>query len=114
MTIAELKQKVEENQNVLTVKMEVLRDMVNAKRLGVHVCSEISRTLQREGLSHFPTKLPADDASQEARIYRQGTPVAELINATSQPGKQGDTVLRDLAEGSAQELLDEVRALVCS
>lgn len=113
MTPEELKSQVEANQNVLSVKMELLRDMVNVKRLGVHVCDEISRTLHREGLGHSPAEL-VPDAWAEARIYRLGTPMAELITATSNPGESGDVVLRDLAEGSATETLERIRALVCA
>lgn len=112
MTVTELKSQVEANQNVLSVKMEVLRDMVEAKRLGVHVCDEISRTLHREGLGHFPAELEAD-AWSEARIYRLGSPVAELITATSNPGDKGDAVLRELAGGSAAETVERIKALVC-
>jgi hypothetical protein len=112
MTTVELKSQVEANQNVLSVRMEVLRDMVNAKRLGVHVCDEISRTLAHEGLGHFPSELETDGWA-EARIYRLGTPVAELISATSRPGETGDAILREQAESSATETLDRIRALVC-
>jgi hypothetical protein len=113
MTVEELKQRVEDSQNVLSVRMEVLRDMVEARRLGVHVCDEISRTLNRHGLGHFPDELKPDGWA-EARVYRLGTPIAELISATSNPGEKGDAVLRDLAEGSATETVEKIRALVCA
>jgi hypothetical protein len=113
MTVDELREQVEGNQNVMTVRMEVLRDMVGVKRLGVHVCDQISRELHHAGLGHFPEELESD-AWAEARIYRLGTPIAELITATSHPGEKGDAVLRELAEGSASETLAKIKTLVCA
>jgi hypothetical protein len=53
------------------------------------------------------------DSWAEVRVYKLGTPVAELIHALTTPGDKTDELLREVAQGSAKEVLDEIRALVC-
>lgn len=108
----DLKSEVEANQNVQTVTMEELRDIYGVRRLGVHVCSEISNKLMGVGLGHYPEKLEPD-AWQQVRLYKLGTPVGDVMTAAQNPGDEGDKMLRDLAEGDAREIVRQVRALVC-
>jgi len=107
----ELKSKVEANQNVLSVKMELLRDIFGVRRLGIHVCTEISRKLAGVGLGHYPDLEP--DAWQDVRVYKLGTPLAELLCAANEPGQEQDMVLRKVAQNDAAEVLDQINALVC-
>lgn len=108
----ELKSSVEANQNVLSVKMELLRDIFGVRRLGIHVCTEIGRKLAGMGLGHHPEELEPD-AWQDVRVYKLGTPMAELLHAANEPGKEQDAVLRDVAQNDAAEVLEQVKALVC-
>lgn len=108
----DLKNEVVANQNVLTLKMERLRDTLKVKRLGVHVCDEISKKLAGVGLGHSPKDLKPD-AWEEVRLFTLGTPVATLINAALHPGSGGDAVLRQSAETDVNEVLGQIRALVC-
>lgn len=112
-TFEELKRQVEANQNVLTVKLELLRDILGVRRLGIHVVAEITRKLSGVGLGHFPSELDAD-AWQDVRVFKLGTPVAELITAATSPGETEDQVLRTAAENDATETIDQIKALVCA
>jgi hypothetical protein len=111
-TFDELKREVEANQNVLTVKMEQLRDVYGVKRLGVHVCTEISGKLHGVGLGHSPGLEP--DAWQDVRLFKFGTPVGDVMTAAAHPGPEGDQTLRALAENDAQEVLRQIQAIVCN
>lgn len=111
-TFDELKSSVEANQNVLSVRMEVLRDIFGVKRLGIHVCTEISRKLAGVGLGHYPEELEPD-AWQEVRVYKLGSPMAELLHAANAPGGEQDAVLRGVAQNDAAEVVEQIRALVC-
>ena len=108
----ELKQLVEEEEGLLTCTMEQLREMAGAGRLGVHVRDKISKTLAGSGLGHFPHGLPTYQ-HEEVRIYRLGSPMEDIVNAIVHPSGGGDQKLRDAVNANQQEILDQVRALVC-
>jgi hypothetical protein len=108
----DLKRNIEANQNVLSVRMELLRDIFGVRRLGIHVCTEISRKLAGVGLGHFPEELEPD-AWQEVRVYKLGTPLAELLRAANEAGPEQDRVLRTVAQNDAAEVLEQIKALVC-
>lgn len=117
-SLEELRDQVEKNGGVVTVRMEEVRDAYQAGRLGVHVRSNISKRLRGLGLGHFP--LEADDGepmpyrqSAPVRIYKLGSPVADLIDAVLDPGDEHDEELREAATGSSSEILDRIRELVC-
>ena len=111
MTWDELKEKVEQNENVLTVSTAELRDIYGVKRMGVHVAHEIEAKLAGVGLGVTP-EIEAD-AWQQVRLFKLGTPVGDILNAANNPGDEGDRTLRDLAEGDASERLRQIKALVC-
>lgn len=66
------------NSGVLVCTMENLRDIEGYGRLGQIVRSNIARKLSTLGLAFMTKELPSD-ASAEIILYRQGTPVSELI-----------------------------------
>lgn len=109
----ELKAQVEADQNVRSLKMEVLRDIFGVRRLGIHVCTEISRKLAGAGLGHHPAQL-VPDAWEVVRVYKLGTPMAELLQAANDPGTAEDAVLRGFAQNDSAEVLEQVKALVCA
>ena len=111
-TIAELRQEIEANGNVKTMPMAVLRDVHGAKKLGVHVRTNISKALRGAGLAHMPDPLP-DYQEQLVRVYKQGTAVADLIDAAANPSAEHDDELRQVAGGDASDTLDRIRELVC-
>jgi hypothetical protein len=111
MTWDELKEKVEQNENVLTVSTADLRDIYGVKRMGVHVADEIEAKLAGVGLGVTP-EIEAD-SWQEVRLFKLGTPVGDILTAANNPGEEGDKTLRELAEGDASERLRQIKALVC-
>ena len=88
----EIKQRVEENGNVVTLTMEELREAHGAARLGVNVRAEISSTLAGMGLGHIPEELPTYQNGL-VRVYKNGTPIGELIRIVLTPGEQNDSKL---------------------
>ncbi|HWO99316.1 MAG TPA: hypothetical protein VNL74_01650 [Methylococcus sp.] len=88
----EIKQDIENNGNVLTINMEVLRDAIGAGKLGVNVRNDISRALAGMGLGHIPQVLPTYQHEQ-VRLYKRGTAVGELIDTVLTPGQQNDQKL---------------------
>ena len=111
MTFDDLKQKVEKNQNVLSVSTAELRDIYGVKRMGIHVAAEIEAKLAGVGLGVTP-EIEAD-SWQNVRVYKLGTPVGDILNAANNPGEEGDRTLRELAEGDASERLRQIKAMVC-
>jgi hypothetical protein len=111
MTFDDLKQKVEQNQNVLSVSTAELRDIYGVKRMGIHVAAEIEAKLAGVGLGVTPEIEP--DSWQNVRVYKLGTPVGDILNAANNAGEEGDKTLRELAEGDASERLRQIKALVC-
>jgi hypothetical protein len=88
----EIKQIVEKNGNVVTLTMEQLRDAHGASKLGVNVRAEISSTLAGMGLGHVPEELPFYQ-NEQVRVYKNGTPVGDLIATVLMPGQQNDSKL---------------------
>ena len=68
----------------MTVKVGVVRDAFNYGRLGVHVRQEISKKLRGLGIAHLPQSVP-DWQEHPIRLYRMGTPIAELLDAAHDP-----------------------------
>jgi hypothetical protein len=112
-TIAELKEVVVANDNVLTVTMQDLRDAYGALRLGVNVRNDITKRLAGNGLGHYPTHLPAYQ-HEAVRLFTLGSAVADLIQAALTPGEEHDELLRSKAESEAAMIVEKIRALVCS
>src|SRR5260370_32619670 len=88
----EIKQKVEKSGNVVTLTMEELRDAHGAAKLGVNVREEISSTLAGMGLGHVPEELPSYQ-NEQVRVYKNGTPVGDLIATVLVPRAQNDSKL---------------------
>jgi hypothetical protein len=111
-TYEELRAVVEENANIAKISMFDLREAHGAGKLGIHVRREISEQLAGRGLGHFPDELPQYQ-EDEVRVYRRGTPVADIVEAVLKPSDFGDQLLREASGGEAADLLKKVRQLVC-
>ena len=92
MTWSEIKEAVEKSGNVTTFTMEQLREAHGSGRLGVHVRAEISRALAGIGLGHVPQDLPSYQ-HEFVRVYKNGTPIGDLITTVLTPGQQNDETL---------------------
>jgi hypothetical protein len=83
-----------------------------AGRLGVHVRTAISRTLESHGLGHLPQELPPIQ-EDVVRLYLLGSPVADLIKAVLAPSDRGDDTLRTIGNSEAEKQLRQIRQIVC-
>ncbi len=110
-SLAELKEAVVANDNVLTVTMQDLRDAYGAARLGVNVRGDITKKLSGHGLGHFPGELPAYQ-NQLVRLFTLGSPVADVIHAALTPGPDQDELLRSKVGSDDATVLEQIRALV--
>lgn len=111
-SLEEVRDDVIANSDVLTMTEADLRDAHGAGRLGVHVRSNITKGLDGLGLSHYPLVLSGEQLNP-VRVYRRGTPAADLIGAVINASAGGDAEIREKVAGEATEILGRVRELVC-
>jgi hypothetical protein len=111
-TLDDIRQAVEQHQGVLTVGMDELRDAKGAGRLGVHVRAGIRKDLAGLGLGHWPRELP-ESQDELVRIYKQGSPVADLIDAVLEPNLQHDEEIRQAVAKEPAQILRQIRELAC-
>jgi hypothetical protein len=104
---------VEANGNVLSVIMWSVRGAYGAERLKVNVRANIQKQLAGLGLGHIPAEIP-DDQMQVLRLFKLGSPVAELISAVDSPGAAEDELIREAVGGDAAAKIEEIRELVCA
>ena len=109
----ELSDLVDQNGGVHTTHMGALRDAKGYGKLGVHVVRAISQDLAGYGLGHFPTELEPYQ-EQQVRVYRLGSPIAELIDAVINPSATHDEELRAAAGGDDARILRQIRNLICA
>jgi hypothetical protein len=109
----ELRAAVAANDGLQKTTMDTLKKIDGAGRLGVHVRTAISRTLESHGLGHLPQELPPNQ-EDVVRLYLLGSPVADLIKAVLAPSDRGDETLRAIGNSEAEEQLRQIRQLVCS
>ncbi len=112
MTKDEINSALEQGENVLTLTMQEVRDAWEYAKLGIHVRRQISNDLRGMGIGHYPVKLP-EYQHQPVRLYKLGTPMAQIIEAVLNPSTEQDQELRQMAVGDARATLDAVKALVC-
>ena len=104
----DLSDALQKNDGILTVTAEDLRNRYGADRLGVNVRAAISKELAGRGLAHYPTELP-DRQGEQVRVYRQGSPVAEIIDAVLTVGAKADAKLRKAARADSEKVLAKIR-----
>ena len=72
----------------------------------------IADRLKGYGLGHLPTDLPQYQWD-EVRLYQLGTPLEKVIKAVTEPSELGDQVLMQVVDTDAQQVLAQIRELVC-
>ena len=109
----DIKADVENNGNVLTVTMARLRDAHGVAKLGVNVRAGISSQLAGIGLGHVPEDLPPYQ-HELVRLFKNGTPVGDLIATVLTPGEQADRRLSEQFDGEVDysEIVQKIRELV--
>lgn len=111
-TYDELVANVDSNGGLHRATMEELRDAHGASKLGVHVRSAIRSELASRGLGVLPNELPSYQ-HEEVRVFRLGSPIADIVNAVVTPSASGDMLLREVG-GHEAEVLNKIRELVCN
>lgn len=109
-TFDDLARVVDENDGVYTVSEWRLREMYGAERLGSQVRAGIKDKIDSLGL-----RLQTDLVGHQhalVRVYRRGSPVAEVIEAAGGAGKEEDAVLRRVASAKGAELVKKLRELL--
>jgi hypothetical protein len=106
----ELKQRIEKNEGVLTITMEVLRNAYGRERLGKNILEEIAALLRRLGIEHQPRQLSACQ-SDYVRLYIAKSAVGRIIKAAVSWSSSNDDTLRKAASSKTVEALQRVREL---
>ena len=109
----DIAQEVDSGAGIALVPMWRLRDAAGFSKLGANVVKTIAGQLDKHSLGSLPpeTALPISQ-NEEVRIYRQGSPVADLVQAVMYPSGKGDQLLRQLSMDDREEILDQIRMLV--
>lgn len=108
----DLRNAVTTHDGLYKTSMDTLKKIDGAGRLGVHVRTAISKTLESHGLGHLPRELPSNQ-EDPVRLYLLGSPIADVIKAALTPSDKGDETLRSIGTSEAQEQLRQVRQIVC-
>lgn len=101
---------IEDENGILLTTMETLRDAHGVSKLGIHVRAAIADQLKSYGIGTLPEDLPAYQ-HEPVRLYRLGSPIANIISAVRYPSEAGDTTLRR-AGGDAADKLRRVLEIV--
>lgn len=114
--IADLAEAADDN-GLAVVTLGNLREMLSYSRLGVRVLSSLSQALRSEGLGYYPLEvLDANEVprqTQELRVYKVGSPVAQLIESVLYPDEDGDEFIMNASEGAASAtVIDQIRTLI--
>lgn len=112
-SLQDVKDAVEQNGNVLSVKVETLRLAYGAGKMGKHVASSISAELAGLGINHSPDTLPIY-SHEKVRLFKSGSRVAEIIAAVMALEDEDDELLREVATGEDAAVVRRIRELVCS
>ena len=111
---AAIDQEVLEAGGVAVIPMWQLRDAAGWAKLGVNVVRSISNMMDEAGLGTLPVGEPLPlDGSGQVRVYRQRSRIGQIVEAVTNPSGNGDHVLRQLASDDGNEILDQIRQLVC-
>ena len=110
-TLDDLITEVQTKGGVVTLSAEELRDRYGAERLGINVRTAISNELAGRGLAHYPRNLP-DRHYELVRVYRLGSPIADLIEAVLTVDPKADAKLRKAVKGDCEKILSKIRELL--
>jgi hypothetical protein len=111
-SLSDVRAAVEAAFGAKTFRAGDLRDAFGGGRLSSGVRAGISRDLLGLGLGHYPKELP-DWQDDLVRVYKLGSPIADLIDAVLEPSIAHDEELRQAVAGDAAEIVQRIRDLVC-
>lgn len=108
----EFRAELKAREGVMSVEMEVLRQLEGYLRMGTVIGEQLSKKLQGLGIGHSGPELPRY-SSDLVRLFILGSPAAELMGAVQNPGEQQDEVIRRAVASDSQEVLRKIKGLVC-
>lgn len=111
--LKEIGDAVENNGDVLSVKVEALRLAYGAGKMGKHVAASISDELAGLGINHWPDPLPIY-SYESVRLYKSGSQIARILVAAMTAGEDEDELLREVATGEDAATVRRIRELVCN
>ena len=109
-TYESLGKAVDDDGGIHATPMATLRIINGAARLGPGVCATISKELSRHGLGHIPKNLP-ESSTEDVRVFRLGTQIADVVSAVQAPSHEGDEVLRAVG-GMASDKIARIKAII--
>jgi len=83
---------------------------MGAGKLGKYVIVNIGDELKSRGIGHSQL---SNEQTDRVRVYKLGTPIANVIEAATGVGEHLDERLRQVTQSNAEEVLKQIRALVC-
>lgn len=108
----DLRNRVVSTQGLYLTTMDELKLAHGASKLGVNIRAGISDQLKSYGMGHLPAELPSYQW-EEVRLYQLGTPLGNVIGAVIEPSEPGDQILLQVVDSDAQQVLAQIRELVC-
>src|SRR5947209_1005971 len=112
-SLTDIRAAVEAAGGAKTFRAGDLRDAFGGGRLSSGVRAGITRELLGLGLGHYPIELP-DWQDNLVRVYKLGSPIADLIDAVLEPTLPHDEELRQAVHGDAADIVQRIRDLVCA
>lgn len=117
MTLDELERELNDRKGIWTIKAGVLLEVTDRVRFkDMDTVQSITATLAARGIMIFPalSLVGQTSVTDDIRLYRRGTAIAEIIEAAIKPGYQQDDTLRDAVyvATNATKILNRVRELV--
>ncbi|MER5836060.1 MULTISPECIES: hypothetical protein [Streptomycetaceae] len=116
--IDDLKSEVDQL-GLVVASLQDLREMLDYRKLGPRVLTEVGTTLAGVGLGYYPKQTidsnPQPRQWEEVRIYAKSSAVGKVIDAVLEPGASNDTFLLEVADADdakAAEILDQIRTLI--
>ena len=103
---------VEGHGGILTVHMGELRDAHGADRLGRHVRDAIRKALANRGLGHVPSDLP-EYQREKVRLYVLGSRFADCLKDIDDLSPEADERLREIFLSNYEEIVSQIRQLIC-
>lgn len=106
-------EKVDDNDGVISIGMDVLKRVHGVDRLGRIVRENISENLNGRGLGHYPKEGLPSSQYDDVRIYRRNSQIGKLIEAVTEPGESEDELIRGMVDSGTEQTIERIQELVC-
>jgi hypothetical protein len=114
---AKLAAEIDAEGGISPVEMRRLRDAHLEGKLGVNNVVRIANHLSKAGIGVLPPLTASRSLPREQNetviLYTEKSKVGEIVEAVRRPSSPGVRLLREVARTDANEILDQIRSLVC-